>query len=284
MFGVDQSEVAGKPLADALVPDRLRARFAQALDDWRVAADARKGIDATETTLMRADGSEFPAELRITPVHAGDGAGLMLYVRNLALHDRAEAARREAEERFERLFHDGPVAGVVIDLHGRITEASPAFVKLAGRDLAALARRDAAEVLADAGDANEAPWQSGTERPGPLSVARRVVRPDGQGVPVQVTVSLVRDAAGAPAHWLCQCMPKLLSGVDPVPNSEPLSYRERQVLSLLAHGHDGPAIAERLSLSPETVRSYAHGAREKLGAKTRTEAVALALVRGEISL
>jgi DNA-binding CsgD family transcriptional regulator len=69
-----------------------------------------------------------------------------------------------------------------------------------------------------------------------------------------------------------------------VPNGEPLSYRERQVLGLLASGQDGPAIADRLSLSSETVRSYSQSARQKLGAKTRTEAVALALVRGEISI
>jgi DNA-binding CsgD family transcriptional regulator len=110
------------------------------------------------------------------------------------------------------------------------------------------------------------------------------VRPDGQAVPVQLTASLVRDAAGAPSHWLCQCNPKLLAGVESAPDGEPLSYRERQVLGLLAHGQDGPQIAERLGLSPETVRSYAQSARDKLGAKTRTEAVALALVRGEISL
>jgi two-component system, NarL family, response regulator len=103
-------------------------------------------------------------------------------------------------------------------------------------------------------------------------------------VPVQVTASLVRDAAGAPSHWLCQCTPKLLAGVESAPDGDPLSYRERQVLTLLAQGHDGPAIAERLSLAAETVRSYAQSARDKVGAKTRTEAVALALVRGEISL
>jgi PAS domain S-box-containing protein len=233
---------------------------------------------------MRADGSEFPAELRISPVRTGERPQLMLYVRNLALQDRAEAARREAEERFERLFRDGPVAGVTIDLHGRITDVNPAFCKLATRDAPALIGRDASAVLAEAGDAHEAPWRSGTDRPGPLTAARRVMRPDGQAVPVQLTASLVRDASGAPSHWLCQCTPKLLAGVDSAPDGEPLSYRERQVLGLLAHGHDGPAIAERLSLSPETVRSYAQSARDKLGAKTRTEAVALALVRGEISL
>ena len=126
--------------------------------------------------------------------------------------------------------------------------------------------------------------QRSDNRPGPLTATRRIVRPDGQGVPVQVTSSLVRDSGGAPLHWLCQCAPKLLSGVQAISQTEPLSYRERQVLGLLAQGHDGPAIAERLGLSPETVRSYSQSARDKLGAKTRTEAVALAVARGEISL
>lgn len=284
MFGVEQAEISGKPITDVVVPERLRERFRQAFADWRKAAASAQAIEPTETTLMRADGSEFPAELRITAIAAEERTGLMLYLRNLALQDRAEAARREAEARFERLFHDGPVAAVAIDLNGRLTEVNPAFCKLSTRNPPALIGRDAAEVLAEGGDAHEAPWQSGTDRPGPLTAARRVVRPDGQSVPVQVTVSLVRDAAGAPSHWLCQCIPKLLDGVDAAPDGEPLSYRERQVLGLLAHGHDGPAVAERLGLSPETVRSYANSAREKLGAKTRTEAVALALVRGEISL
>lgn len=284
MFGVEQTEVADTPLADVLVPDRLRPRFAQAMHDWFALADECGAIEPTETTLMRADGSEFPAELRITPVRSDEGTRLMLYVRNLALHDRAEAGRREAEERFERLFRDSPVASVVIDLNGRLTDVNEAFAELAERESAALVGHDAVTVLLDAGDAHEAPWRAASDRPGPQSVARRIVRADGRAVPVQATASLVRDAAGAPSHWLCQCTPKVLAGVGAVRDSEPLSYRERQVLGLLAQGHDGPAIAERLSLSSETVRSYANSAREKLGAKTRTEAVALALVTGEISI
>jgi DNA-binding CsgD family transcriptional regulator len=94
----------------------------------------------------------------------------------------------------------------------------------------------------------------------------------------------VRDGAGAPIHWICQCTPPTLGDAASLPDSESLSYRERQVLGLLARGHDGPAIAGRLGLAPETVRSYAGSAREKMGAKTRTEAVALALARGEITL
>ena len=58
-----------------------------------------------------------------------------------------------------------------------------------------------------------------------------------------------------------------------------LSPREYQVLELLADGLTGQAISERLSLSPETVRTYARNATSKLDAKTRVQAVAL-MVRG----
>jgi DNA-binding CsgD family transcriptional regulator len=41
-------------------------------------------------------------------------------------------------------------------------------------------------------------------------------------------------------------------------------------------------VAERLVLSPETVRTHVRNAMEKLGARTRAHAVVLAIARGEI--
>jgi len=63
-----------------------------------------------------------------------------------------------------------------------------------------------------------------------------------------------------------------------------LSPREREVLALLARGLTGEQIAERLVLSPETVRTHIRNAREKLGASTRVEAVTMALIAREIQL
>lgn len=65
--------------------------------------------------------------------------------------------------------------------------------------------------------------------------------------------------------------------------SRPLSAREREILDLLAVGMSGAAIAERLFLSPETIRTHVRNAMEKLGATTRSQAVAVALDRGEIA-
>jgi Bacterial regulatory proteins, luxR family/GAF domain len=51
---------------------------------------------------------------------------------------------------------------------------------------------------------------------------------------------------------------------------------------MLAEGLSGAAIAERLVLSPETVRTHVRNAMDKLGASTRSQAVALALELGQI--
>jgi DNA-binding NarL/FixJ family response regulator len=58
-----------------------------------------------------------------------------------------------------------------------------------------------------------------------------------------------------------------------------LSARELEVLELLADGLNGQMIAERLFLSPETVRTHVRNATSKLGAHTRVQAVAI-VVRG----
>ncbi len=67
-----------------------------------------------------------------------------------------------------------------------------------------------------------------------------------------------------------------------MPEARPLSAREKEVLGYLAEGLSGAAIAERLVLSPETVRTHVRNAMEKLGASTRSQAVALALESGVI--
>lgn len=63
-----------------------------------------------------------------------------------------------------------------------------------------------------------------------------------------------------------------------------LTPREREVFALLAKGRKGPQIASELFLSPETVRTHVQNGVERLGARTRVQAVAIALARGEIAV
>ena len=62
-----------------------------------------------------------------------------------------------------------------------------------------------------------------------------------------------------------------------------LSQRERDVLLYLALGLKTQRIAERLQLAEVTVRKYFQSARQKLGARTREQALARAIRDGLIS-
>lgn len=68
------------------------------------------------------------------------------------------------------------------------------------------------------------------------------------------------------------------------PSKPILSPRERDCLALLSTGLRTAQIADRLALSVPTVSEYISNARKKLGARTRPEAVARALMRNEITL
>ena len=62
-------------------------------------------------------------------------------------------------------------------------------------------------------------------------------------------------------------------------NGAALTGRELEILELVSRGFESPDIARELHLSPETVRTHVTHVLGKLGARTRAEAVAIA-VRG----
>ena len=65
---------------------------------------------------------------------------------------------------------------------------------------------------------------------------------------------------------------------------EPLTPREVEVLELLAEGLANKAIAERLTISDQTVKFHVASIYGKLGAANRTDAVRRAVRRGLITL
>ena len=68
------------------------------------------------------------------------------------------------------------------------------------------------------------------------------------------------------------------------PATDALSERELAVLELVAQGRSNRAIAAALGVTVPTVESHVHNLLAKLGAQSRTEAVARAVQRGLIAL
>ena len=66
--------------------------------------------------------------------------------------------------------------------------------------------------------------------------------------------------------------------------ADPLSDRELEVLDLIAEGLSNKLIAHRLGISEHTVKTHVASVLAKLGATSRTEAVAHAIRRGLVML
>jgi DNA-binding NarL/FixJ family response regulator len=67
-------------------------------------------------------------------------------------------------------------------------------------------------------------------------------------------------------------------------SDEALTARETEVLRHIAGGNRNRNIGERLFISEETVKVHVKHIMEKLGAKDRTQAIAIAARRGIIHL
>ena len=65
---------------------------------------------------------------------------------------------------------------------------------------------------------------------------------------------------------------------------EQLTPREQELLQLLTEGLDDAAMAERLSISPKTVRNHMVNVLDKLGVHSRLQALVLAVRHGLVTL
>ncbi len=64
----------------------------------------------------------------------------------------------------------------------------------------------------------------------------------------------------------------------------PLTARERQVAELLVEGASNKMIARRLDISVHTAKFHVAAVLERLGARNRSDAVAIALEDGQVSV
>ncbi|WP_179404722.1 LuxR C-terminal-related transcriptional regulator [Burkholderia guangdongensis] len=93
-------------------------------------------------------------------------------------------------------------------------------------------------------------------------------------VPADVPADVLADVpANAPANALATDKPAL---------HDPLTRKEIRVLQLLAEGYSNNAIAEKLFVSDSTVRTHLRNINNKVDARSRTQAVAIARRLGVI--
>jgi NarL family two-component system response regulator YdfI len=148
--------------------------------------------------------------------------------------------------------------------------------------------------LADSGLAAELPVVLLSDHPSPASSAEalrigvRAVLPTTSS-PDQILAALQAAAAGLVVLHPSDLVAAVHAAGSPVSRplaelAEPLTRREREVLQMLTAGLGNKEIAGRLNISDHTAKFHVASILGKLGAATRTEAVALGIRRGLVLL
>ena len=116
IFGYRADELIGRPLAEAIVPPSLRQAHRDGFAKYLATGESRILDQRIEVTAMRADGSEFPAELTITRTGLPEAPAFTGYVRDITERQRAEQELMMSRARLVTAF-DAARQRVTRDLH-----------------------------------------------------------------------------------------------------------------------------------------------------------------------
>ena len=128
MFGRRRAEVIGQELAPLVIPEAHRAAHRRGLAQAVARGESRIVGRPVELTALRADGTEFPAEITISRLD-GDGAALFVG------HIRDITARREGERAARHLAAVVESTGdaiVAVGLDGAVTSWNAAAQRIYG--------------------------------------------------------------------------------------------------------------------------------------------------------
>jgi PAS domain S-box-containing protein len=204
MLGYDDAEaMIGKSWLDFVLPQDVPARA----EATRRAERSGGAFDA-EFNMQRKDGSRFFVEgrLRAALDSAGNPVRTIAIARDVTERKRAEEAIYLSEARFRTAFESVGNGMALVDLYGRFLKINAAFCRIVGYSEDEMLARSFQD-LTHPDDLAECADVAVRMRKGELSsyeMDKRYIRKDGGIVWVQLDVSTLHDAAGAPLHYVTQ--------------------------------------------------------------------------------
>jgi PAS domain S-box-containing protein len=250
-------------------------------------------VTSYECVFVSKDGSRIPVDVTSSLVkEEGVVTAVRAVVRDLRKQVGAERRLEESEERFRCAFDGAAIGMAMVAPDGRWLRVNGALTRWLGYDADELLDL----TFQDVTHPDDLPRDLEARRDvldGRISwyhMEKRYVRKDGSIVWGLLAVSLVRDAAGAPAYFISQindvtaakaageARRTALANASPEPRA--LSARERDVIRCLAAGSATAETAALLGIGEETVQTLVKRAMRKLGAANRTHLVATAIRLG----
>jgi diguanylate cyclase (GGDEF)-like protein/PAS domain S-box-containing protein len=224
ILGYAPEALLGKTPFDLMPPDEVRAKDALV----RVIVESRAPLDQVESRRIHRYGHEVIVETSGLPLFDAEGrlTGYRGVTRDITRRKEMERELRENEAHLRGIVEHAPIGLATVSLEGRFLEVNRSLCEIVGYEKAELERMTFQQVTHPddlAPDLDNAKRLLAGEIPF-YKMEKRYIRKDGRVVWVQLTGSLLRDAVGAPLHFVAQ--------VEDISDRKAAEQRLRQALEL----------------------------------------------------
>lgn len=196
LFGFDRSDLLGQPI-EMLIPERFRDEHHAHRASFSNRPAVRPMAAGLHLRARRSDGSEFPVEISLSPLHDDEGFAVVASIRDVTAQAEVERRLALSESTFRTTFEHAPVGMIVarIGANGKsvFEEVNESFAQMVGYPIEALAESDIVDLAHpdDRPALLEATAELAAGERDALAAEHRYIRSDGSFVWALVHVCVV---------------------------------------------------------------------------------------------
>ncbi|ACB51228.1 two-component sensor histidine kinase [Crocosphaera subtropica ATCC 51142] len=202
IFGWNASDIIGKSL-NCLLPQRFIVSHQQYVNQFQQSSDiTRKMGKKREIFGLRQDQTEFLAEASIAKLDLSEETIVTVFLRDISDRRQREQAIYEHQQRFRKVFEDGPLGMAIVGLDYRFIDVNHTLCQMLGylaSELLELTFVDVTHPDDIDKDVNLAQQLYQQEIPS-YSLEKRYVTKQGQILWVMLTAALLKDEQGQPRY------------------------------------------------------------------------------------
>jgi len=201
-FGWSQQEAIGRSLAETIIPPADRAAHERGLGRYLGTRESRILGRRVELSALHRNGTAFPVEIAITPIHTDGEVSFSAFVRDITEQRRAEGKLRESEEHFRTLAESLPQLVWTCRADGWCDYLSRQWLEYTGRTHEQEVGYGWAEQLHPEDRVRvQAEWLQATVRGQLFDIEFRIRRADGVYRWFKTRAVPLRDASGGIVKW-----------------------------------------------------------------------------------